>query len=283
MKTAILTFQDHPLLTEDDRLILNALKKRGLDPHPVIWDQTKSWPYDLVLLRAAWDYVDNKHQLLLETLSEIEAQKKPLFNTRSMIEWNYNKLYMRDLTEKGLPIAPTVWIVPTELFKLPQIMEEQKWEEIVIKPSISNRGINTFRLDRKKSELLYKIAALGPLAWESQPFLLVQPYFKEIAEEGEYSLIYFNKTFSHAVRKKPEPLGLIVECVEPLSPSPELIKKGDEWLKSVPFNPLYLRLDVIPYEGDYYIQEIEVMGPVLFFESDPQSPERFAQALMERL
>src|SRR3990167_2714292 len=93
MKTGILTFQDYPQLTDDDRLLIKALKKEGFDPHPVIWDQSKEWPFDILLLRAAWDYVDNKHSLLLETLGTIEALQKPLFNTRSMIEWNYNKFY----------------------------------------------------------------------------------------------------------------------------------------------------------------------------------------------
>jgi hypothetical protein len=48
--------------------------------------------------------------LWMATLSAIEQAGTRLFNPLRVCEWNLNKVYLRDLQQRGVTIAPTQWM-----------------------------------------------------------------------------------------------------------------------------------------------------------------------------
>lgn len=47
--------------------------------------------------------------------------------------------------------------------------------------------------------------------------------------------------------------------------------------------PLYARLDLIRYKNEFVLMEAEMIEPSLYFNMDPDSAERFANAFVARL
>ena len=47
--------------------------------------------------------------------------------------------------------------------------------------------------------------------------------------------------------------------------------------------PLYARLDLVKFNGEYCLMEAELIEPSLYFNMDEKSPERFANAMIARL
>src|SRR5437773_1586648 len=83
-----------------------------------------------VFVRSTWDYVADP-DAFLGVLAEIERAGTPLFNALDLVRWNIRKTYLRDLTERAVPVVPTIWrerLVPGEL---PALIEEVGTEEVV--------------------------------------------------------------------------------------------------------------------------------------------------------
>ena len=70
--------------------------------------------------------------------------------------------------------------------------------EFVVKPTIGaySRNVKRFRRDRKDEASDYLRSLI-----DAGSSVILQPYFESIDALGETDLIYFNGTFSHAIRK----------------------------------------------------------------------------------
>ena len=88
------------------------------------------------MIRSTWDYTERRAEFLAW------ARSVPvLANSYRMLEWNSDKIYLRDLADAGMPITPTEWLAPG----LGRI--ELGYDEFVVKPSIGagSRGAGRFR------------------------------------------------------------------------------------------------------------------------------------------
>jgi glutathione synthase/RimK-type ligase-like ATP-grasp enzyme len=283
-RIAFAVSNEFPDLTDDDKLAADALRRRGCVVNAALWDQPRAWSdYEAVVIRSCWDY---HHRLddFKAWLGALEAQGVMIWNPAEVMRWNMDKAYLSDLQDQGAPVLPSVWLPQGARADLAHILTEKNWQQAVMKPTVSAAADNT-----------HSIAAND--AMEAQPAfeqllrqggVIVQQFAPEIQTQGEWSFLFFGGKFSHAVLKQPKSGDFRVQrnyggTVKSAQPSPVLIEQAGRILNYVESDLLYARVDVIERDGELLLMELELVEPHLFFEQDPDAPQRFATALQERL
>jgi glutathione synthase/RimK-type ligase-like ATP-grasp enzyme len=198
MRVALVTCSKLPQLSEDDRLLLPELGKKRMSGLPVVWDDPLvAWnSFDAVVVRSCWDYFI-KYEAFSDWLKSLQAINVPVFNSPAIMLWNSSKKYLLEFEKKGIPIVPTTWIMKGEKFSVASLEKSVSWTELVVKPVISADAFLTYRL--LKSEMAAFEARLESIAKKTG--LMIQPFVKEVLSRGEWSLIYLEGEFSHAVLK----------------------------------------------------------------------------------
>jgi glutathione synthase/RimK-type ligase-like ATP-grasp enzyme len=275
---ALVTWRNLPELTADDRLLLPELRARGATPRAVVWDDPAvAWEsFDAIVVRSCWDY----HLRIGEFsawLAQLEAIGARLVNPPAMLRWNLDKRYLRDL---DLPIVPTVWLEPRERVELEPLLRARGWKRAVVKPAISASAFGTFVTDGRDQARVDELLAHSPL--------LVQPFIDEVVTLGEWSLIYFDGVFSHAVVKRPREGDFRVQselgATTTLAPAPRgLREQADTALAAAPALPTYARVDGVMIDGVFTLMELELIEPVLFLGMKDGSAARFAEAVVGRM
>lgn len=263
--------------TSDDDLAVGPLAELGWDVATVSWrDETVDWnDFEIVVVRTPWDY-QNDPDAFLDVLRKIDASNARLENQLSIIEWNLDKRYLRDLESKGVSIVPTIWSeseVNEDVFTEWQSFFDS--DELIVKPTVSATAQDTFRL-RKFDR---KLAAV----FANRSFL-VQPFVNTIVDEGEFSLFYFSGEYSHTILKSPKHGDFRVQeehggLITAVAPEPKLRETADKIVASL--SPmLYARVDLVRSDTkDFMLMELELIEPALYFRMDDESPRRFAAAL----
>lgn len=281
LKLALVTCAKLPQLSADDRLLLPELHARGFNPIPVIWDDPEAlWQsFDAILVRSCWDYFV-KYQAFGEWLTSMESLGRPVFNAPGLMKWNSNKIYLRELETRGIPVVPTQWILPGFEKHIDEFEKEIRWGQIVVKPTVSADAFLTFRLDKNQwSSVTSKIEDAA-----RQTGIMIQPFLQDILTAGEWSLVYFSGQFSHALLKKPTKGDFRVQngyggTAEPAEAPGAVRQLADAIVKKTGPAPLYARVDLVTLKGTPHLAELELLEPSLFFETDGKAPFRFVQAL----
>lgn len=81
----------------DDAGLVDALRRRGMHARWMSWDDPRTEKADLVILRATWDYPERREEFLAWT-----ARVRNLLNAPSVVAWNSDKHYLRDLAAAGI-------------------------------------------------------------------------------------------------------------------------------------------------------------------------------------
>lgn len=286
-RCAFLTLEDPTGYVIDDDLAYQPLQELGWRVEAIPWNRPGvSWSsYDAVVIRSTWDYAEVP-QKFLATLAEIEQSGAPLFNDLQTVRWNLDKTYLRSLAERGVPIVPTAWRERLRRGELAALFDEAGSEEIVVKPVVGAGAIGAFRLERST---LTPPRTAEVETYYADRALMAQPFLKSITSEGEYSLFYFNGQFSHAIQKVPEPGDFRVQeehgsQILTAAPDAQLRAAGDRAVAAIGDPPLYARADLVRANrgNDFWLIELELIEPSLYFRMDDQSPQRFAEALERR-
>lgn len=279
---AFLTIDDMGDFVSDDDLAAALLRQRGWRVDALPWDEPADWSrYDLVVIRTTWDYHERPSRFLA-TLGEIEQSGTMLHNPLSLVHWNMDKRYLSDLDAGGVPIVPTTFA--DRLAGRDELLAHFlnfDTEAIILKPPLNVNAFDTFHVPRAEVESLFPQlqAVFGERPYMAQPFM---PHIKS---EGEYSLIYFNGSFSHAILKTPaggdfrvqEEHGGIITAV---TPQDGLLQVGLRALNALEEMPLYARVDLVRHiDDDFRVMEFELIEPSLYLRMDPAAPARFADAL----
>lgn len=264
-----------------DDLLLQPLKELGWLAEFIPWDQANvPWhKYDAVIIRSTWDYQANSEKFIY-VLTEIENSGATLINPLEIVKWNINKVYLKELESNGVEIVPTVWLEQFDFQAIDSYFKLFNSDQIIIKPTISAGADNTFWL---KKESYHSLQAILEKSLADKQ-LMLQPFIPAVIDEGEFSLFYFNDSFSHCILKTPKKGDFRVQeefgsCIKSIDPGSELLAAAVNTLKSLPSKVLYARIDLVKYQNSYKVMEVELIEPSLYFNFDDQSPTRFAQAL----
>lgn len=295
-RVALVTDAESLPIDFDMDLLLSAFEARGLRPEVAHWtDPVVNWAgYDAVLLRSPWTYKDHLPEFLT-WCRHVDAVTR-LFNPLDVISWGLDKTYMQDLADHGVPIVPTTYLTAgqdVEAGLLGVLRQHPESDEMVVKPTVGAYSENVGRFPR--SDLARAQAHVERLFGQGQT-AIVQPYLTSIDTCGETDMIYFNGDYSHAIRKVPllMPDGTVnvptTDARSPRTASEAEKAVGAQALAAVSrlfglTQPLlYARIDLIlDQDGSPVILEMEISEPSLSLPFAPGSPDRFADALAQRL
>lgn len=286
-RCAFLTLANPADFVIDDELAYEPLRALGWDVEAVPWQQPDpAWgAFDAVVIRSPWDYQKDP-DAFMGVLSEIERAGAPLYNRLALVQWNLRKTYLRDLKACGVPIVPTLWrdrLMPGDL---PGLLDALGTAQAVVKPQVSANADGAFHLGRQ--EVCTRASEIE--TFYNDRALMAQPFVHAVVEEGEFSLFYFNGAHSHTILKTPaagdfrvqEEHGGLIQTVRADEP---LRAAGSAALRALGEAPLYARADFVrSNDGEaFWLMELELIDPSLYLRTDASAPQRFAEAIDERV
>ena len=269
-------------LTEDDRLLAAELRRRGIEAMALIWDDDRvAWEtFDRVIVRSCWDYYHHAERFRA-WLDRLEACGARVLNPVPVMRENMHKGYLRRLADAGVATVPTVWVSRGSRLALPQLLADQGWSRAVVKPAVSAGAHKTWIVDAHeaidKQPLLDELTDAGDT--------LVQAFLPAIGTQGEWSLIFFDGVYSHAVLKTPQAGEFRVQrehggATQAAMPPLALREQCARILDRIDAPLLYARVDGIDLNATFTLMELELIEPELFFLKDPQAAARFVDALL---
>ncbi len=268
----------------DDELLYEPMAERGWAVTPVSWRVREAdWSrFDAVIIRTTWDYHKFPAEFLA-TMEEIDRSPARLENSLELLRWNMDKRYLRDLESDGVCVVPTAWGGGLRAGDIRAAFDDFQTEEIVVKPVIGAAADDTFRVS---SNAKSAAQAQVETVFDGRDYM-IQPFMRQIVEEGEFSLFFFGGAYSHAILKTPKPDDFRSQeehggVIRPVEPEQALLRQGRKALEYVEPLPLYARVDLVRTGRDgFAVMELELIEPALYFRMDPDSPRRFAKIFDE--
>jgi glutathione synthase/RimK-type ligase-like ATP-grasp enzyme len=272
------------ILKEDD-LLKKALEKRGITSIRVDWaDPEVDWSlFDCAVFRSTWDYFERFPEFTA-WLNRVEKQTR-LCNDLSLIRWNMDKHYLRDLNDRGIPVVETRFIEKGSDLNLTGLLDETGWSEGVIKPCVSGAARLTYRVHKSNAEEIER--SLQPVL-EEESFIF-QPFLTDIMATGEDTLVVIAGEVTHAVRKKAKAGDFRVQddhggTVHEYTPEAGQIELAKRAMAACEPMPVYGRVDMVRDEsGRWVVMELELIEPELWMRFHPPAAEAFAGAIAEFL
>ncbi|MGD9682518.1 MAG: RimK family alpha-L-glutamate ligase [Candidatus Obscuribacterales bacterium] len=270
-----LTSDQYPSLEKDYQPAIACLQAKGHTACVRVWnDREVDWSlFENLVIASIWDY----HRDLgsFRTWLSERARQSNVINSIDLIEWNLNKLYLKELEEAGVPVIPTLWAERPEIAGCP-------WQKVVIKPAVGagSFGMRAFDLNRQRDAAESHIAGLA----DRLP-AMIQPELPSVSAEGEFVMVYFDGRFSHAAIR---PLSGHQASVQDeiaaatlLEPEKEQLNIGGKVIECLPSKPCYARIDLVrDLENRYVVLEVELVEPSLFLKESPQAISAYTASLL---
>jgi hypothetical protein len=280
MQVKIATTQRLPEPDEDEDLLLDALRARGLEPRMAAWDDpAERWDEPIpTVIRSTWGYY--RHFEAFMAWVERAERAGPLWNPLSIVRGNVHKSYLAELERAGHAVVPTVFLERGARVNLTALAHERGWREVVVKPTVSGGSFGTLRVkidDPARGE-----AHLQALLGERE--VMVQRYVESVDDYGERALVWIDGEFTHAVRKSPRFFGQDEHVSAALPIAADELALGTRVLAPFVRDLLYARVDVARDErGVPMIMELELVEPSLFLLQFPRALERLADGIARRV
>jgi glutathione synthase/RimK-type ligase-like ATP-grasp enzyme len=282
---ALVTCAEFPRLVPDDLPLAAALERRGLRPVPALWDDpAQRWgDYAAVVLRSCWDYHHRAGEFA-RWLERLEREGARVRNPLATLRWNFRKTYLRDLAAAGVPVTGTVWAEMGSATTLRDIARSTGWTVMVVKPTVSASGWETWLVERAG---VPEDEARFADHLRSRD-LMIQPFMPGVLTEGEVSMIFLDGQYSHAVRKRPRPGEFRVQeehggSVEREEAPAALVGQAAAALAVAPRGSLYARVDGLVENGKLTVSELEMIEPKLYFTWHEAAAETMAAAVEKGL
>lgn len=260
-----------PAIHPRDALIVPHLESLGVSVEVFPWGQTRDWSrYDALILRSCSDYIFDPDAFLTWIL---DCEKRvPVWNSSVAVRWNAEKTYLYEMERAGNAIIPTELCDGDDVW---MVAQKKGWSNIVVKPVVGANGYNVRRYTYAEQP-------------DCQNRVIVQPFYEEVLEEGEWSFVFISGEFSHALIKKPNSgefrsnrsRGSTIFSADP----PErILRCAKQAFASIPFKTLFGRVDGIQRGGVLHLMEIELIDTGLFTDRGQGVPLRCAQAILKQL
>lgn len=282
-RVAIVSCAAFPHLTDDDRLLRDALESNGMRPSAVVWDSDLvDWAaFDACVIRSVWDY-HLKYDDFISWARRI-GESIPMCNSTDTLIWNSDKTYLRKLGERGIPTIPTLWLERGSEVELAAVLAARGWEDAILKPTIDLGAMNLHRVagDRQGAQQV-----LDRLLCSND--VMVQPFLPSLQDQGETSLVYVGGKLSHAVRKQPMHGDFRVQPgwggkARRAEPSAAELRVAAQVFAALEDSPLYARIDLVRgLEGPCLI-ELELLDPNLYLRDHPPAAGLLARQIGDLL
>ena len=279
-RIALATSADFAGLHEHDLPLVDALRAAGLDPVVEIWtDPSVDWSgYDAVLLRSVWDY-HRRYDEFTEWLAQLDKAGVPVLNDSGLVRWNGDKRYLLELRERGVAIVPSQVAAGA---CLREVVAGLTGQEIVVKPIVGASALHTIRGLAGSAELDRALDELPDLVY------LVQPFQSEILTGGEWSLMFIDGEYTHAVVKRPAAGDYRVQEHHGghsilIDPAPAVLDGARTALEAAGPTPAYARVDGVVVNGRFLLMELELIEPYLFLPHSPQATQKLAATVAARV
>ena len=268
-------------ILEDDGLLQNELERQGISSVRVDWARKDmDWSqYKCVVFRTTWDYFD-RFEEFSQWLDDVSKQTK-LCNPYSMIKWNMDKHYLKDLESKGIPVTPSRFVEKGSTVNIEDEILKSGWHELVIKPCVSGAARHTYRVNKLNAKAIETVVN-KLLKYES---FVYQPFLESVLTQGEDTLMLFDGKFSHAIRKLAKPGDFRVQddhggTVHDYQPDAEQIEFAEKAMAVCSTLPSYGRVDMVrDNQGKLALMELEMIEPELWLRKHPPSAKLFAESI----
>lgn len=288
LSVALATHVGLPALGDDDRLLMAALAARKVHAVPAVWDDDGvDWTrFACVVVRSCWDY-HLRPAAFHEWIDRLERSGVAVWNPPATIRWNADKSYLRDLAARGVSTVPTAWVEQGDPTSLADVLRAHGWDRAVVKPAVSASAHETWMTDGARSaDDDSRFRALT-----ARTRTLVQPFVDSIVATGEWSLVFIDGAYSHAVLKKPRLGDFRVQeehggSAQVLEPGAEVIAAARGVLAAagpMGTGSLYARVDGCVVGDAFVLMELELIEPTLYLGTARAAADRLASALLERL
>ena len=229
--------------------------------------------FDLVLPLLVWGYY-RAGLAWTRATERWEREAVCLRNPASVLRWNADKLYLDWLAKRGAPVAPTLFVERADEQAMTLAVSAFGTERLIAKPQVSASAWQTIRWSPG-----------APLDGGPTGPAMIQPFLPGIETDGELSLIYLEGTFSHAIRKRPQPGDFRVQpeyegIITAHSPAADELAAAEAVLERVDEELLYARIDLVrSVDGSPVLMELELVEPDLYLEHDPAGGAAFVAAV----
>lgn len=256
---------------QSTQLLRRYLVQCGKLCDELCWENQNNWfDYDAVIISSPWNFEANYVQYL-EVLSEI-SNVTLLLPSIDIVKNNVDKIrQVNELKTLGLPIIPSIALKPEWFANIPieLLCQRLAASELVFKPNISASGHGVY---------LYSMSKLGKNVISSQEEvvqiiesathqgkqIIAQPFMREI-EQGEVSMIFIGRHYSHSIVRYP---GVLSEhkpsCYLQSSIPDSLINLGAKVTEEYLSDAWIHRVDCIMVDNTPLIMEVECNEPDLF-------------------
>lgn len=234
----------------------------------------------MVLLGSSWDYQDHPQEFL-DRIDALSARGVAVHNPPEVVRWNLDKGYLRELAARGVSTIPTLWRDDLDGADVLAAMDEFGCAGVVVKRQVGAGGMGQFRFTRD---------AMPEDRWQMGRPCMVQPFLVSVPTEGEFTFLFVDGEFSHAVLKRAAAGEYRIQSLyggseHDFTPSEADLATARSVVAALPFDPpLYCRIDMarLP-SGDLAVMEAEMIEPYLYPEQGPDLGERMARAIVARL
>ncbi len=277
---------------DDFPVIVQKLKDRFIEPVPLYLNDLNHFDFDsvdLISIRHCRGYhrvpgFFEKLFALKCSLERIQQHFISVMNPLRNLEGVSDKsVYLTALEENGIELVPTLWSAKDQKMSLEQIIHRVQWNDFVIKPTVSSKSWNTYRVKKLGSGVLKISSAKETLSRKNfvtmtdsffaNHDLCIQKFMPEILVSGELSFVFLDGRFSHAVSKTVAQQGWIAhESFGGRNESVDIPARDKRWAESV-YEVLvslygdfsYARIDAIrDQRGQLKLLECELLVPRLF-------------------
>ena len=283
-KVAYLTMAEPGDFVTDYHLSFEPMSSLGWDVETVAWRSRPDWnQFDAVYLCTPWDYPLHLDEFR-EVLATIDASDAVLFNDISIVHWNLEKTYMRDVEARGDDIVPSTWYEDFDVADVPGFFSEHGVDRVVVKPIVGGNATDVFVVSNPPDEQMLDTLRQ---TFSGRRFF-VQPFIENIQLEGEFSLFFFNGEYSHGTLKKPKDGDFRVQEehgaeIFVITPCDALLTAGQQVFSHIEPLPVYGRGDwVRGPDGRFLLMELELVEPSLYLRTDDAAAARFASAFEQR-
>ncbi|WP_454597358.1 ATP-grasp domain-containing protein [Qipengyuania sp. SM2507] len=235
---------------------------------------------EMVLLGTAWDYQDHPDEFIAR-LDALAARGIAVCNSPEAVRWNADKRYLRELEAGGAVTVPTLWCDDATSSDLAKAMDHFASDRVVIKRQTGAGGLGQHSFTRD---------TMPGADWRMGRRCMIQPFLPAIREEGEFTFVFIDGTFSHGVRKTPATDDYRIQslyggCEAEFAPSADDLATAQAVVDALPFaDLLYARVDMVRLpDGRLAVMEAELIEPYLYPEQGSGLGAQLAAAIVRHL